>query len=286
MANNLKTVFLLGLLGGLFVGLGWLLGGQQGALLALGFAVLFNFAMYWFSDKLAIRAARAKPATEQELPQVYSIVRSLVQREGMPMPDIYLIDAPQPNAFATGRNPKHAAVAVTSGIVEMMTYPELEGVLAHELAHVKNRDVLISTIAATIGVAMSFLARMAFWGGMGRRNNNGAIGAIAGIAAIIIAPLTAMVIRFAISRSREYEADRSSARTTGNPLALAGALTKLDRGTAQIPMKVNPSVSTLFIADPFRSLAGRKIQFSRLFATHPPISDRVERLSEMASGIR
>jgi heat shock protein HtpX len=168
----------------------------------------------------------------------------------------------------------------------MMTYPELEGVLAHELAHVKNRDVLISTIAATIGVAMSFLARMAFWGGMGRRNDNGAIGAIAGIAAIIIAPLTAMMIRFAISRSREYEADRSSAKTTGNPLALAGALTKLDRGTAQIPMKVNASVSTLFIADPFRSLAGKKIQFSRLFATHPPIPDRVERLSEMASGIR
>jgi heat shock protein HtpX len=286
MANNLKTVFLLGLLGGLFVGLGWLLGGQQGALLALGFAVLFNFAMYWFSDKLAIRVARAKPATEQELPQVYSIVRSLVQRESMPMPDIYLIDAPQPNAFATGRSPKHAAVAVTRGIVQMMTYPELEGVLAHELAHVKNRDVLISTIAATIGVAMSFLARMAFWGGMGRRNNNGAIGAIAGIAAIIIAPLTAMMIRFAISRSREYEADRTSAKTTGNPLALAGALTKLDRGTAQIPMKVNASVSTLFIADPFRSLAGKKIQFSRLFATHPPIADRVERLSEMASGIR
>jgi heat shock protein HtpX len=209
-----------------------------------------------------------------------------VQREGMPMPDIYLIDAPQPNAFATGRSPRHAAVAVTSGIVQMMTYPELEGVLAHELAHVKNRDVLISTVAATIGAAMSFLARMAFWGGMGRRNDNGAIGAIAGIAAIIIAPLTAMVIRFAISRSREYEADRSAARTTGSPLALAGALTKLDRGTAQIPMKVNPSVSTLFIADPFKSLAGRKIQFSRLFATHPPISDRVERLSEMASGIR
>jgi heat shock protein HtpX len=202
------------------------------------------------------------------------------------MPDIYLIDAPQPNAFATGRNPKHAAVAVTRGIVQMMTYPELEGVLAHELAHVKNRDVLISTIAATIGVAMSFLARMAFWGGMGRRNDNGAIGAIAGIAAIIIAPLTAMMIRFAISRSREYEADRSAAKTTGSPLALAGALTKLDRGTAQIPMKVNASVSTLFIADPYRSLAGKKIQFSRLFATHPPIPDRVERLSEMASGIR
>jgi heat shock protein HtpX len=287
MANNLKTVFLLGLLGGLFVGLGWLLGGQQGALIALGFAVLFNFAMYWFSDKLAIRAARAKPASEQDLPEVYSIVRSLVLREEMPMPAIYVIESPQPNAFATGRSPRHAAVAVTRGIVEMMTYAELEGVLAHELGHVKNRDILISTIAATIGAAMSFLARVAFWGGMGRRNNNGAIGAIAGLAAIIIAPLTAMLIRLAISRSREYEADRTSATTTGNPLALASALTKLDRGTAHIPMKVEPSVSTLFIADPFKSVSGKqKNQFSRLFATHPPIADRVERLSEMASGIR
>jgi heat shock protein HtpX len=169
----------------------------------------------------------------------------------------------------------------------MMTYAELEGVLAHELGHVKNRDILISTIAATIGAAMSFLARVAFWGGMGRRNNNGAIGAIAGIAAIIIAPLTAMLIRLAISRSREYEADRSSATTTGNPLALASALTKLDRGTAHIPMKVEASVSTLFIADPFKSVSGKqRNQFSRMFATHPPIADRVERLSEMASGIR
>jgi len=286
MANNLKTVFLLALLGGLFVALGWFFGGRQGALLALGIAVAFNFAMYWFSDKFAIRAARARPASEQDLPEVYSIVRSLAQRENMPVPDIYVIESAQPNAFATGRSPRHAAVAVTRGIVQMMNYQELEGVLAHEMAHVKNRDILISTIAATIGVAMSFLARMAFWGGMGRRNDNGAIGAIAAIAAVVIAPLTAMMIRLAISRSREYQADRSGATATGNPMALASALNKLDRGTAQVPMKVEPSVSTLFIADPFKSLEGKKVQFGRMFATHPPIPERVERLTEMATGIR
>ncbi len=289
MVNNVKTVGLLALLGGIFIAVGWLFGGQQGALLALGFAVLFNFGIYWFSDRMAIAAAKARPVEEHEMPEVYSIVRSLAQRMEMPVPKIYFIESPQPNAFATGRNPRHAAVAVTRGIVEMMSYQELEAVLAHELSHVKNRDILIGSIAATIGAAMSFFARMAFWGSMGRRNDNGAIGAIAGLVAIIIAPLVAMIIRMAISRAREFEADRSGSLVTGSPLSLASALKKLDAGTARIPMDVGASASTLFIADPYRALSAKQrqqLRFSRMFSTHPPIPERIERLEEMASGIR
>ncbi len=286
MANNAKTVALLALLGGIFVAIGWLLGGQQGALLALGIAVLFNFAMYWFSDKIAIKASGAQPVEEHQLPEVYSIVRSLALRAELPMPDIYLIQSAQPNAFATGRNPKHAAVAVTTGIVEALNYQELEGVLAHEMSHVQNRDILIASVAATIGAAMSFLARMAFWGGMGRNRDSGAVGAVLGLAAIIIAPIVALVIRMAISRSREFEADRTGAGLTGSPLALASALDKLDRGTARHPMEVGAAASTLFIADPYRSLTSeqrRGLRFSTIFSTHPPIPERIERLQEMAS---
>jgi heat shock protein HtpX len=287
MVNNLKTVALLGLLGGIFVAVGWLFGGQQGALFALGLAVLFNFGMYWFSDKMAIAAARAVPVEEHQAPQVYGIVRSLAQRMEMPEPRVYFIDAPQPNAFATGRNPRHAAVAVTRGIMDMMSYSELEAVLAHELSHVKNRDILIGSIAATIGAAMSFFARMAFWGSMGRRNDNNAIGAIAGLVAIVIAPLVAVIIRMAISRAREYEADRSGALTTGSPLTLASALAKLEQGTSRIPMEVGAAASTLFIADPYKALSAeqrRRMRFSSMFSTHPPIPDRIARLERMAAG--
>ena len=287
MVNNLKTVALLGLLGGIFVAVGWLFGGQQGALFALGLAVLFNFGMYWFSDKMAIAAARAVPVEEHQAPQVYGIVRSLAQRMEMPEPRVYFIDAPQPNAFATGRNPRHAAVAVTRGIMDMMSYSELEAVLAHELSHVKNRDILIGSIAATIGAAMSFFARMAFWGSMGRRNDNNAIGAIAGLVAIVIAPLVAVIIRMAISRAREYEADRSGALTTGSPLTLASALAKLDQGTSRVPMEVGAAASTLFIADPYKALSAeqrRRMRFSSMFSTHPPIPDRIARLERMAAG--
>jgi len=289
MTNSLKTVALLALLGGVFVAIGWLIGGQQMALIALGIAVVMNFGMYWFSDKLAIAAAKAKPVEEHEMPEVYGMVRSLAQRMNIPEPRIYFMEAPQPNAFATGRNPKHASIAVTRGIVEMMSYQELETILAHELSHVKNRDILIGTIAATIGAAMSFFARIAFWGSMGRRNDNGAIGAIAGIAAIIIAPLVAVIIRMAISRAREFEADRSGALTTGAPLVLASALRKLDAGTARIPMDVGASASTLFIADPYRAMSAKQrqqLKFSRMFSTHPPIPERIARLEGMASGIR
>ena len=285
--NNLKTAALLGFLGALFVGVGYLLGGAQGGLLALGFAVLFNFGMYFFSDRIALKAARAKPVDPLDLPDVHSIVSSLAQRENMPMPEIYLIESPQPNAFATGRSPKHAAVAVTSGILAMLDHRELEGVLAHELAHVKNRDILIATIAATIAAALSFLARWAFWSNLGRRRSNDGVSAVVGIVAMILAPIAAALIQMAISRSREFEADRTGAETTGSPLALASALGKISAGTSQVPMDVNPAVSQLFIADPLKAFGsrGRQGQMGKMFSTHPPVQERVDRLEKMAYGV-
>ena len=289
MKNNFKTLVLMATLGALFVGVGQLLGGTSGATIALGIAGLMNFSMYFFSHKIALKAAKAKPIEEQDLPKVFSIVRSLAQREGMPMPKMYLIDSPQPNAFATGRNPSHAAVAVTTGIVDLMEHAELEGVLAHELSHVKNRDILIASIAATVAVALSFLVRISFWTGMGRdRRNNSGISAIIGILALILAPMAAMVIQMAISRSREYQADRSGAEITGSPLSLAQALAKLEQGTSRIPMEVDPSTAQLFIADPLKAFGGRgkggRSGMSRMFSTHPPMTERIERLQEMAQG--
>ncbi len=288
MANNLKTVALLGFLGGVFVVVGWALGGTTGALVALGFAAAMNLFMYFNSDKLALRSARAQPLSESDAPQLHAIVRTLAERQGMPMPRLYLIDAPQPNAFATGRSPKHAAVAVTSGILQIMTPQELEGVLAHELAHVANRDILISTVAATIGAAVTFLSRMALWSSMGRRRDSGAAGLVMSLVAMILAPIVALIVQMAISRSREFQADRSGALTTGSPLGLASALHKLERGTSQIPMQVDPAVSQLFIADPLKALEGRRggNALTRLFSTHPPIDERIARLEQMASGIR
>jgi heat shock protein HtpX len=292
MTNNLKTAGLLGLLGGLFIAIGALLGGQSGAAWALGFAVLFNAAMYFFSDRIALAASRAKPIEPGSMPNVEMIVSSLASRENMPMPRLYRIDSPQPNAFATGRSPRHAAVAVTSGILQLMSNEELEGVLAHELSHVKNRDILISSIAATIAAALSFLTRMAFWRSIGGRNDNNPLTAIGAIVGIIVAPLAAMVIQMAISRSREYQADQSGARMTGSPLALASALKKLDAGTSRVPMEVNPAVSQLFIADPLKAFgrrgAGRggRSGMGKMFSTHPPIPERVKRLEDMAMGIR
>ncbi len=283
--NNVKTAALLGFLGALFVGVGYLLGGTGGGAVALGFAVIFNFAMYFFSDKIALRAARARPVEALEMPDLYGIVSSLAQRENMPMPSLHIIDSPQPNAFATGRSPKHAAVAVTTGILETLDRRELEGVLAHEMAHVKNRDILIATIAATIAAALSFLARMAFWGGLGgrRRNDNG-IGMIIGLVAMILAPIAAAVIQMAISRAREFEADHDGAESTGSPLALASALQKISAGAARIPMDVNPAVSQLFIADPLKAFgSGGRRQLSKMFSTHPPVEERIDRLEKMAS---
>ncbi|NND04695.1 MAG: zinc metalloprotease HtpX [Acidimicrobiia bacterium] len=282
--NNVKTVGLMALLGAALVGLGGVLGGQSMAAVALGIAVLMNGAMYFFSDKIALKSTGAVPVAENELPNVYTIVRSLAQRENMPMPKIYLINSPQPNAFATGRNPNNAAVAVTRGIVDMMEYTELEGVLAHELAHVRNRDILIGTIAATIGAALSFLARFSFWTGGGRRDGGNAI---IGLVALILAPLGAVLVQSAISRSREFQADATGAESTGSPLALASALAKIDAGTSRIPMDVNPAVSQLFIADPLKAFGrgrDRRGALAKRFSTHPPTAERIDRLEKMAMG--
>ena len=291
MRNNMKTLVLMATLGAIFVGVGQLLGGTSGATMALIFAGVLNFGVYFFSDKLALMSAHAKPVTEQELPNVYGIVRSLAQRQNLPMPKVYLIPSPQPNAFATGRNPKHAVVAVTSGILEMMDSSELEGVLGHEMSHVRNRDILIASVAATVAAALSFLVRMTMWSSLGggdRRRNDPITGVIF-LVSIILAPLAAMVIQMAISRSREYEADHDGAEMTGSPLALARALAKLEQGTARIPMQVNPSTAQLFIADPLKAFGRRGSGsggggITRMFSTHPPIPDRIARLEAMAQG--
>lgn len=280
--NNAKTVALLAFMGTLV----WLIAiysfEGNGFWIGLVLAVGLNFFAYFFSDKMALKASRARPATEEELPQVYGIMSTLTMANELPMPRIYLIDSPQPNAFATGRNPKKAAVAVTSGILQIMDNEELEGVLAHELSHVQNRDILISSIAAMMAAALSIFARMAFWMGGSRGRRGNPIGAIVSIAALILAPVAGMIIRLAISRSREYQADRTGAELTGQPLNLARALEKLGAGTSRIPMQVNPAVSQLFIANPLAALKGRGAM--RLLATHPPMEDRIERLTKMAYG--
>ena len=282
--NNVKTAGLLAFMTVLLVVVVQAYGGS--AMTALIFAAIFNLGAYFFSDKLAIAASRAKPVEEHELPQVYGIVRRLALQAEMPMPRIYLMDSPQPNAFATGRSPRHAAVAVTTGILQVMTNEELEAVLAHELAHVRNRDILISSIAAMIAAALSMLARFAFFFGGGGRDRDNPMGAIGALVALIVGPIAAMFIRFAISRAREYQADASGAALTGQPLHLASALRKIGQATERIPMQVNPAVSQLFIANPLKAFGNRQGggQLARMFSTHPPIEDRVKRLEEMAYG--
>lgn len=283
--NNVKTAGLLAFMTILLVVVVQAYGGS--AVTALIFAAIFNLGAYFFSDKLAIAASKAKPVEEHEQPQVYSIVRRLATQAEMPMPRIYLMDSPQPNAFATGRSPKHAAVAVTTGILQVMTNEELEAVLAHELAHVRNRDILISSIAAMIAAALSMLARFAFFFGGGGRDRDNPMGAIGALVALIVGPIAAMFIRFAISRAREYQADASGAAITGQPLHLASALRKIGQATERIPMQVNPAVSQLFIANPLKAFGNKRQgggQLARLFSTHPPIEDRIRRLEEMAYG--
>jgi heat shock protein HtpX len=278
--NNLKTVGLLAFMAAL---LGWIvyaLGGNMITALVVAFG--FNFLAFFFSDKLALAASRARPVTETELPQVYAIMRRLTTQSGMPMPSIHVIDSPQPNAFATGRSPKKAAVAVTTGILQTLNQDELEGVLGHELAHVMNRDILVSSIAAMIGAAISIVLRFAFWFGGGDNRNN-PIGAIAMILSLIIAPIVAMLIRFAISRTREFQADASGAEITGRPLVLASALEKISAGTARIPMNIDPAHSQLFIDNPLKAVRGGGMM--RLLSTHPPTEERIERLQKMAMGI-
>ena len=279
MSNIFKTAALLGALTALLVLIGGALGGQQGMLVAFFFALVMNFASYWFSDKLVLAMYGAKPIEEAEAPGLYRVVRTLATRAGIPMPRVYLIPSQTPNAFATGRNPEHATVAVTQGIMQMLDEHELEGVLAHELAHVKNRDVLIATIAATLAGAITYLAHMAQWAAIfgGRRDDEeeggGAFGAIL---MAILAPIAAMLIQLAVSRAREYQADATGARLAGQPLGLAKALEKLHIASQALPMQASPATAHLFIVNPLSGSA-----WLTLFSTHPPIEERMARLRAM-----
>lgn len=280
MANGFKTALLLGLLTGLFLFLGDYFGGQNGLTIALIVSALMNFVSYFFSDKIALAMYRAQPVTRDQLPRVYNVVERLTGRIGLPLPKIYVIPTESPNAFATGRNPAHASVAVTHGILSLLDDEELEGVLAHELGHVRNRDILISSIAATIAGAITWVARMAYYaeifgfgggsGGGDRRRG----GALSALFMLFLAPIAAMLIQLAVSRSREYEADHTGAEFTGNPFALARALKKLDAYSRRMPLVATPSTAHLFIIQP---LVG--MNFANLFSTHPPIPKRIERLT-------
>lgn len=278
MGNTFKTALLLTALTLFLLFVGEALGGQRGMTIALVFAVAMNFISYFFSDKIALAMYRAQPVTREQAPRVYGIVERLTQRAGIPMPKLYVIPNDSPNAFATGRNPKHASVAVTEGILNLLTDEELEGVLAHELSHVRNRDILISSIAATIAGAITLLARMAAWGAMfggyggDREERRG--GGLGALLMLILAPIAAMLIQLAISRSREYQADASGAHLAGNPYGLANALRKLDTYSRRIPMTANPSTAHLFIIQPLLGM-----NLGNLFSTHPPIAKRIERLT-------
>jgi heat shock protein HtpX len=270
---TLKTVVLLAALGGILVGAGFLIGGPQVALLFLVFSVLINMGSWFFSDKLALRMSRAQPVSEEEDPRLYQMVRDLTTRAGLPMPKLYVIPQEQPNAFATGRNPEHSAVAVTAGIRKLLTEDELRGVLAHELGHVRNRDILLTSVVASIAAAITWIGYMALWVG---GDNDGPLGIIGPLLLWILAPIAAAIMQMAISRQREYGADATGAEICGNPESLASALLRLESGAQAMPMEVNAASEPLYIVRPFKSggIAG-------LFSTHPPIEERVRRLRQM-----
>jgi heat shock protein HtpX len=276
--NRLKTWVLIAAMGGLFVLIGsfW---GRSGMTIALVIALVFNFSMYWFSDRIAIATTRSKPVTEQEMPDYHRIVRQLAAEQRIPMPALYVSDMMQPNAFATGRNPEHAAVSVTQGILQILDERELRGVLAHELSHVANRDILISSIAAAIGLSITFLARFALWFGGDDENPLGVFGLLF---AWILAPIAAAIIQMAVSRSREYQADESGAILSRDPDALASALRKLETSAKQVPVPatVSPAEAHLFIVNPFRGRQAAR-SLANLFSTHPPTEARVARLEEI-----
>jgi heat shock protein HtpX len=271
---TLRTTILMATLSGLLVVIGALIGGPSTAALFLGFALLINLGSYFFSDKLALGMSRAKPIEESENPRLYQIVRELTTRAGLPMPRLYMIPQDQPNAFATGRNPKHSAVAVTRGITKLLSEDELRGVLAHELTHIRNRDILIQSVASAIGAAITYLAYMLMW--FGGDEDNGPLGIVAALGMVILAPIAASIIQLSISRQREYAADAGGAEICGNPESLASALLRLEQGAGDMPMKVNQAAEPLFIVAPFK---GKGIQ--GLFSTHPPIEERVRRLRQM-----
>lgn len=281
--NHFKTVLLMGVLTGLFVLVGEAFGGRQGMFIALALAAGMNLFSYWYSDKIVLMLYRAQPVSESEAPGLYRIVRRLTQRAGLPMPRLYIIPTEAPNAFATGRNPQNAAVAVTSGLLRLLNEEEIEGVIGHELAHVQNRDILISAIAATLAGALMIVVRIfaysaMLFGGGSREERNG--GGLAALFMLIVAPIAALLIQMAISRSREYQADATGAQLSGNPQALARALMKLQQATEYVPMDAEPATAHMFIVNP---LNARSLMY--LFATHPPVEERVARLQKMAMSI-
>jgi heat shock protein HtpX len=277
--NTFKSTLLLVALTLFLIFVGDRIGGQNGMLLAFALSVAFNFGTYFFSDKLALAMYKAQPVTREELPRAYEVVERLTAKQGLPMPKIYVLPTESPNAFATGRNPQHASVAVTRGILDLLDDEELEGVLAHELGHVRNRDILTSSIAATLAGAITMIARMGYWASLfggygGGRDSRERGGGFSSLLMLILAPVAATLIQLAISRSREYEADATGARLTGNPYALARALQKLDSYSKRIPMQASPSTAHLFIVAPLLGGGG----FGQLFSTHPPIPERIRRL--------
>jgi heat shock protein HtpX len=278
--NTIKTLLLLGLLSGLLLWIGQTWGGRNGLYLGLFFAVIMNFTGYFFSDKIALASYSAQPVTESENPEVYRrvapIVRNLTQRMGLPMPKLWLLPEDSPNAFATGRNPAHASVAFTTGILQVMDDREIEGVVAHELGHVLHRDILISSVAATIAAAITSIARMAFWFSGARRNDDDEGGGLGSILMIFLAPIAALLIQMAVSRSREYDADEASAKYTGTPYNLISALQKLEAYSQRIPMDASPATAHMFIIKPFSART-----FANLFSTHPSTEDRIARLQAM-----
>ena len=281
--NATKTVVLMVGLTVLLVFVGGAFGGRQGMIMAFMFAMVMNMFSYWFSDKIVLRMYNAREATEAEAPMLWGVTHDLALKMNMPMPKVYIIPSDAPNAFATGRNPNHAAVAATEGILRLLTREELAGVMAHEMGHVRNRDILIGTIAATIAGAISMLAHMAQWamifGGGRRDDDEGAGGMIGGIAMIILAPIAAALIQMAISRSREYEADATGARICGNPLSLASALRKLHASSQRVTLDANPATAHMFIVNPLRGGG-----LMNLFSTHPPMEERIARLESMVYG--
>jgi len=281
MSNSIKSVLLLGTMTALLMFIGQVIGGNTGMIVAFGLAVVMNFSSYWFSDQIALRMAGAREVSPEEAPQLHSIVDELAYRAGLPKPRVAIVESLSPNAFATGRDPNHAVVAATTGILRILTRDELMAVLGHELGHVKNRDILVSSIAATIAGAITMVAHMlqfaALFGGFGGRSDRDGVNPIGALAIIILGPIAALLIQMAISRSREYGADMTGAQIVGDPLALASALAKLETGSRQVPLDVNPAASHLFIVTPLRG------QFiASLFSTHPPIQERITRLRRMA----
>ncbi len=278
--NSFRTALLLGALTGLLMLIGGYFGGRGGVILAFVFAMVMNFGSYWFSDKIVLRMYRAQEVTEAEAPDLYHMVKNLAMKASLPMPRVYIVPGDTPNAFATGRNEQHAVVAVTEGILRILNRDELEGVIAHELTHIKNRDILIGSIAATLAGAIVMLANMAQWaaifGGARGDDDEGGGGIIGLIAMAILAPIAATIIQMAVSRSREYMADDGGAKVSGKPYGLAGALEKLSRASQAVPMDANPSTAHMFIVNP---LTGRSLM--SLFSTHPPIEERIARLRSM-----